>query len=326
MASASRSPLRSFIAARLTSGVVSVVDVSLIVFLGTALLPGDAASTLLGQNATPATVEALRRELGLDQPLYLRYLQWVGAALTGDFGASLSSGQPVMDLILPRLANSLILAGAAAAIVLPLAVGAGIVAAIRRDTPLDAVLGGASLVLVSMPTFMVGYLLVYFLAVRLGLFPPLSVLRSNPSLADWLAAVALPVLTLVMVAQAHILKLTRAAILGVMASDYVLMAEVKGIPHRRIILRHALPNALSPILSICMMTIAYLIVDVIVVEVVFNYPGLGKLMVDAVAYRDLPMVQACGVLFSVIFISLNFVADLLAMLANPRLRLPRSAA
>lgn len=157
MASASRSPLRSFIAARLTSGIVSIVGVSLIVFLGTALLPGDAASTLLGQNATPATVEALRRELGLDQPLYLRYLQWVGAALTGDFGASLSSGQPVMDLILPRLANSLILAGAAAAIVLPLAVGAGIVAAIRRDTPLDAVLGGASLVLVSMPTFMVGY-------------------------------------------------------------------------------------------------------------------------------------------------------------------------
>jgi peptide/nickel transport system permease protein len=324
LASLSASPVRSFIVARLSSGIVSIIGVSLIVFLGTALLPGDAASTLLGQNATPETLDALRRELGLDQPLYLRYLQWVGAALTGDFGVSLSSGQPVASLILPRLGNSLILAGAAAVVVLPVAVGGGIIAAIRRDTPLDAALGAISLVLVSMPTFMVGYLLVYFFAVRLGLFPPLSVLRSNAGLGDWLYAIALPVLTLVMVAQAHIVKLTRAAILGVMASEYVLMAEVKGIPHRRIILRHALPNALSPILSICMMTIAYLIVDVIVVEVVFNYPGLGKLMVDAVAYRDLPMVQACGVLFSVIFISLNFTADLLAMLANPRQRVPRS--
>lgn len=325
MAATSPSPIRSFVGARLASGIVSVIGVSLIVFLGTALLPGDAASTLLGQNATPETLQALRHELGLDQPLALRYVQWVGAALTGDFGRSLSSGQPVIELILPRLANSLILAGIAAVVVLPLAVGAGIVAAIRRDTPLDAALGGISLLFVSMPTFMIGYLLVYFLAVRLGLFPPLSVLRSGPSLHEWFSALALPVLTLVMIAQAHIVKLTRAAILGVMGSDYVLMAEVKGIPHNRIIIKHALPNALSPILSICMMTIAYLIVDVIVVEVVFNYPGLGKLMVDAVAYRDLPMVQACGVLFSVIFISLNFAADLLAMVANPRQRLPRSA-
>lgn len=317
------SPMKSFVVARVASGLVSIFFISFLVFLGTSMLPGDAANALLGQNATPETVLALRTELGLDQPLPVRYFHWLGNALHGDFGTSLSNAQPVINMLVPRLINSLILAFSAAAIVLPLAVGIGLLAAINRGKALDTATGSISAIFLSMPSFLIGYLLVFIFAVKLGLFPPLSMVRSSASLPTWISALTLPVLTLVLVAQAHVMKLTRAAVLGVMSSDYILMAETKGIPRNRIILKHALPNALSPIVSICMITMAYLIVDVVVIEAVFNYPGMGKLMVDAVAYRDIPMVLACGVLFSTIFISLNFTADLLAMLVNPRQRLPR---
>ncbi|AKR57743.1 ABC transporter permease [Devosia sp. H5989] len=323
MSAFANSPVRSFVLARLASGLVSIFFISILVFLGTALLPGDAANALLGQNATPETVLALREVLGLDRPLVLRYLAWLGNALQGDFGTSLSNGQQVTSLLAPRLVNSLILASSAAVIVVPLAVGIGLVAAMHRGKVADTVIGSVSSLFLSMPSFLIGYLVVFIFAVQLGILPSLSMVRASSSLTAWMIALALPVLTLVLVAQAHIIKLTRAAVLGVMSTDYIMMAQTKGIPRNTIFFRHALPNALSPIVSICMMSVAYMIVDVVVIEAVFNYPGMGKLMVDAVAYRDIPIVQACGVLFSTIFVALNFLADLLAMLINPRQRLPR---
>ncbi|PTX03526.1 ABC transporter permease [Pararhodobacter aggregans] len=320
------SAVRSFVVARIASGLVSILFISFLVFLGTALLPGDAATAMLGQEATPELVESLRQALGLDQPLLIRYLDWLWDALHGDFGVSLSNGQPAMAMLLPRLENSLILAFSAAVIVLPLAISIGLFAAIKKGRPFDTMSGLVSALFLSMPSFMIGYVLIYVFAVEFRLFPAVSSVRASTSLTGWVWALTLPVLTLVLVAQSHVLKVTRAAVLGVMGSDYILMAETKGIPRIRIILLHALPNALSSIVSICMITMAHLIVDVVVIEAVFSYPGMGKLMVDAVAYRDIPVVQACGVLFSAIFVVLNMLADLLGVLVNPRQRLPRRGA
>lgn len=318
--------MRDFIVARGVSGAVSLCIVTLLVFAGTALLPGDAASALLGQNATPEALEAIRRNLGLDQPLIWRYLAWVGNALQGDFGTSLASGRPVAEILLPRLGHSMLLASVAAVFLLPFAIGGGIAAAIWQDSWFDRLLGFASMLFLAMPAFLVGYILIYAFAVRLGWFPSMSVAPLFGGAAAWVKILALPVISLVIIGQAHTMKLTRTAILAVLATDYVLMAEVKGISRQRIILRHALPNALSSILSISILTVAYLIVDVVVVEIVFSYPGLGKLMVDSVAYRDLTVVQACGLLFALIFIGMNFLADLLALLVNPRQRVPARGA
>ncbi|RJG41709.1 ABC transporter permease [Mesorhizobium sp. DCY119] len=319
-------PVQDFVVSRGVSGLVSLLLVTLLIFVGTAMLPGDTASALLGQAATPKALEALRSALGLDQPLHLRYLGWLADALRGDFGTSLASSRPVAEVLLPRLGNSLLLAGVAAVFLLPVAIGGGIAAAIWQDSWLDRLLGFTSMLFLAMPAFLVGYILIYAFAVRLGWFPPMSVAPLAGGTRAWATILMLPVLSLVIIGQAHTMKLTRTAILTVLASDYVLMAEVKGISRRRIILRHALPNALSSILSISILTVAYLIVDVVVIEIVFSYPGLGKLMVDSVAYRDLTMVQACGFLFALIFIGMNFLADFLALLANPRRRVPARGA
>lgn len=321
-----RSPISDFVLSRAATGLLSLVLVTALIFVGTAMLPGDTASALLGQNATPAALEALRRDLRLDDPLLYRYLGWLADALRGDFGTSLASGRPVSEVLLPRLGHSLLLALAGAVFLLPLAIGGGIAAAIWQGGLLDRMLGFTSMLFLAMPAFLVGYGLIYIFAVRLGWFPSMSVAPHGGGTAAWAAILALPVLSLVIVGQAHTMKLTRTAILAVLAADYILMAEIKGISRRRIILRHALPNALSPILSISILTVAYLIVDVVVIEIVFSFPGLGKLMVDSVAYRDLTMVQACGLLFALIFIAMNFLADFLALLANPRQRIPARGA
>ncbi|WP_306681627.1 ABC transporter permease [Pseudogemmobacter lacusdianii] len=311
---------------RSLSGLVSLILVTALIFIGTAMLPGDTASALLGQNATPAALEALRQDLRLDDPLYLRYFGWFWDVLHGDLGVSLASGRPVSEVLLPRLQNSMLLALVASLFLLPVAIGGGIAAAIWKDSWFDRALGFTSMLFLAMPAFLVGYILIYALSVRMGWFPSMSVAPLMGGVGPWVKVLALPVLALVIIGQAHTMKLTRTAILSVLSTDYILMAEVKGISRRRIILLHALPNALSPILSISILTVAYLIVDVVVVEIVFSYPGLGKLMVDSVAYRDLTVVQACGLFFALIFVAMNFLADFLAMLANPRQRVPARGA
>ncbi|WP_312744362.1 ABC transporter permease [Cedecea neteri] len=305
---------------RLLLGVLTLWLVSVLIFVGTELLPGDVASAILGQNGTPETIAALRLQLGLDQPAVYRYLHWLSGVLHGDLGTSLANNQPIGAELLPRLANTLFLALYAALIAIPLAVVLGIASAVWRGSWFDRLANTLTLMSISVPEFFVGYVLVIFFAIRLAWFPSLALVDSDASLLDRLYACTLPMLTLVLVVLAHMLRMTRASVGAVMSSSYIETALLKGLSRWRIVLSHALPNALAPIINVIAFNLAYLVVGVILVEVVFVYPGIGQLMVDAVTKRDLPVVQACGLLFGGTYILLNTAADLLAIWCNPRLR------
>ncbi|WP_131866300.1 ABC transporter permease [Biostraticola tofi] len=305
---------------RMVLAVLTLWLVSLLIFVATELLPGDVASAILGQNGTPETLAALREQRGLNQPALKRYLQWLYPMLHGDLGRSLTNGRPIAEDLLPRLGNSLFLAAYAAVIAIPLAVLLGIASAVWRGTLFDRLTNGLTLLCISVPEFFVGYLLVMFLSVRLAWFPSLSMVSPETGLSERLYHCTLPMLTLVLVVLAHMLRMTRASVGAVMSSSYIETAVLKGIVNWRIVLSHALPNALAPVINVIAFNLAYLVVGVILVEVVFVYPGVGQLMVDAVTKRDLPVVQACGLLFGGTYILLNTTADLLAMWCNPRLR------
>lgn len=311
------------IAKRLAFGVVTLFVISVLIAVGVEFLPGDLAEALLGQMATPETVAAIRRDLGLDQPLYVRYFDWVFNILQGDMGTSLANKREVTAVIGKRLANTLFLATAAALVAVPLAVILGILAALYRETLFDKVISMSTLTTVSFPEFFVAYILIVFLSVQWNVFPSMSSLKTDMDLGERLYAVALPVLTLTLVYVAQIMRMTRAAIINVLNSPYIETAQLKGITPARVIVYHAFPNALSPIINVIVLNLAGLIVGVVVVEVVFVYPGLGQLMVDAVSKRDLPVVQASSLIFAGTYVVLNLTADILAIVANPRLRHPR---
>ena len=293
------------------------------VFAGTEILPGDVAQAILGQQATPESLQAIRDELGLERSAFIRYFEWLTNFLMGDLGRSLVSGREIVDLISTRLPNSLFLAFVAAAIAIPISVTLGLLAALFEDKLADKGISTVTLVFVSVPDFLLGYLLLLFGAVKLGLFPALARVTDSMSFSEQLYAITLPCLTLALVVSAHTMRLTRAAILSVMNQAYIEMAQLKGASRARIIFRHALPNALSPVLNIILLTLAYLIVGIVVVEVVFNYSGMGQLMIDAVAKRDMPLVQACGLIFASVYVCLNLSADVLSILTNPRRRKPK---
>lgn len=316
-------PLLSLVLQRSGYALLSLVAVSVLIFVGTEILPGDLAQVILGQTATPETVAAMRRELGLDRPAPQRYVEWILGALRGDFGVSLANRVPIAELVGDRLGKTLILAIAAASISVPLSLALGIVAALYRERPADHAISAVTLAFVSFPEFLIGYALVIVFAINLGWLPALATLREGAGLTQWLRAIALPAATLSLVLLAHTMRLTRTAIVNVLSADYVQMAELKGLSPARVIVRHAFPNAIGPILSIVMLMFAYLVVGVVVVEVVFNYAGMGKLMVDAVSNRDMPLVQACGLIFSAIYVVCNLLADLLGIVANPRLMHPK---
>jgi peptide/nickel transport system permease protein len=311
------------LAERAALGLLTLLAVSALLFFGTNLLPGDVASALLGQDATPEALHNIRTALGLEQPAWLRYLHWLGGALHGDFGTSLTSARPVGAQVLPRLGNTLLLASLAALVSVPVAVGLGLLSAMHEGGVLDRLVGLLSLLTISVPEFFVGYVLTLLFAVQLGWLPSLAVMHGGMSLAERLAAIALPVATLVIVVLAHMLRMTRSALLAVMSAPYIEMAFLKGLPRGTVVLRHALPNAAAPIIAVVALNLGYLVVGVVVVEAVFVYPGAGQLMVDAVSKRDLPVVQACGLVFAATYVGLNTIADMLAIIVDPRLRRPR---
>lgn len=311
------------LAERAGLGLLTLLAVSALLFFGTNLLPGDVASALLGQDATPEALHNIRAALGLEQPAWLRYLHWLGGAIRGDFGTSLTSARPVGAQVLPRLGNTLLLASLAALVSVPVAVGLGLLSAMREGGVIDRLVSLLSLVTISVPEFFVGYVLTLLFAVQLGWLPSLAVMHGGMSLAERLAAIALPVATLVIVVLAHMLRMTRSALLAVMSAPYIEMAFLKGLPRGTVVLRHALPNAAAPIIAVVALNLGYLVVGVVVVEAVFVYPGAGQLMVDAVSKRDLPVVQACGLVFAATYVGLNTIADMLAIIVNPRLRRPR---
>ncbi|ETX28067.1 ABC transporter permease [Roseivivax isoporae] len=312
--------LQKLILSRLALGIATLFVVSALMFVGIELLPGDLAQQILGQSATPETLAAFRAELGLDQAPHTRYLDWLSGVVQGDLGQSLASGREVTDLLSTRLANTMFLAGYAAVIAVPIAVTLGLLAALWRNSLFDRSANVGALSAISMPEFFVAYLLILVFSIKLGWFPTLARIDTATSLGQALHVTFLPALTLIMVVIAHMMRMTRAAIINVLAAPYIEMARLKGVPRWRVVLRHALPNALAPIINVIALNLAYLIVGVVVVEVVFSYPGLGQLLVDAVASRDFPVVQAVGLFFAGTYILLNVAADILSILSNPRLR------
>ncbi|WP_062207409.1 ABC transporter permease [Aureimonas sp. AU12] len=312
--------LARLVAGRLLIGAGLLLAVSLLIFAGTQILPGDVATAMLGQQATPEAVAAIRAKLGLDQPAAWRYLQWLGGVLTGDLGVSTSNAQDIAVSIAPRLWNTLLLAGLAAAISVPLAILLGGLSVIYREGIVDRVLNIATLAFVSLPEFVIGYLLIFYLAVQWNWLPSSAVVHDGMGVAERLQAMALPALTLVLAVLGHMMRMTRAALINVVASPYVETAELKGLSRARVLWVHALLNALGPIINVVALNLAYLVVGVVVVEVIFVYPGMGQYMVDHVTKRDVPVVQACGLIFAGVYIGLNILADLAAIIANPRLR------
>lgn len=305
---------------RTLASLVTVFVISLIIFIGVELLPGDVAETVLGQSATQETVKAFRDELKLDLPPHIRYGVWLGDFLQGDFGNSLANGRPVSGLIGWRFANTLFLAATTAVIAVPLAVLLGMMAAFYRNTLFDKSISTITLSFISFPEFFIAYILIVIFSVQLNILPSMAAI--NPGMGLWakLEAILLPALTLTCVVTAHMMRQTRAAIINVLSSAYIEMAELKGVRRLRIIMLHAFPNSLSPVINVIALNLAYLVVGVVIVEVVFVYPGLGQLLVDSVAKRDIPVVQASGLIFATAYIFLNLIADVLSMLVNPRLR------
>jgi len=316
-------PVVKLVAERLAIGVVLLLAVSALIFLGVNMLPGDVAQSILGQSATAESLANLREELGLNQPPLTRYFQWLWGILHGDLGKSLTNGQDIATEIGSRLGNTLFLAFWAAIIAVPLAISLGLLAVRYRNRWPDKLISGVTLATISLPEFVVGYILMYLLSVKFRIFSPISTLNDGMSLGQELYAIAIPVMVLVLVVLAHMMRMTRAAILNVMQSAYVETAELKGLRPLAVIARHALPNAVAPVVNVVMLNLAYLVVGVVVVEVVSVYPGMGQYLVDHVAKRDLPVVQACGLIFAAVYICLNILADVISILSNPRLRHPK---
>lgn len=311
------------IISRLALGVLTLLAVSVLIFAATEILPGDVASAVLGQGATPETLAVFRKELGLDRPASMRYLEWFYGALQGDLGISMTNKRAIADEVAPRFMNTMFLALFAAAIAVPLSVGLGILSAINEGKLVDRVANVLSLMTISVPEFFIAYLLILVFSVQLDWLPSLATVYPEMGLADRLYATALPAVTLTLLVAAHMLRMTRASVLSVMSQPYIEMAFLKGLHRTRVVISHALPNAAAPIIAVVALNLAYLIVGVVVIEVVFVYPGVGQLMVDAVSKRDLPVVQACGLIFAGAFVLLNTAADIFAILVNPRLRRPR---
>ena len=308
------------VAHRVGVGAFTLVLVSAVIFTITGLLPGDAAQEALGQSATPETVAALRAQYGLDKPAVVRYASWLGGLATGNLGQSFLAGVPVADLVASRLPKSLVLAAVTAAVSVPIALTIGILSARWRGGLLDRGLNVATLSMVAVPEFLVATIAVLVFAVKLRWFPALSNAVDIQDAGHFFRTYAMPVLTLCFVVIAQMARMTRAAVIDQLSASYVEMAVLKGARPARVALRHALPNAIGPIANAVALSLSYLLGGVVIVETIFNYPGIASLMVDAVTNRDMPVVQACAMIFCFAYLLLVLVADLVAILSNPRLR------
>ena len=316
-------PIIKLVAQRLALGILLLFGASALIFGLTEALPGDAAQAVLGQSATPEALANLREEMGLNRPALTRYFEWLGGILQGDLGQSLTNKLDIAESIGNRLGNTLFLACAAAVVSVPLAIFLGLLAVRFRNRWPDKLISAVTLTSVSIPEFLIGYVVIYFISVKLGWFSSLAMVNDSMSFGQKLYAIALPAFVLTLVVLAQMMRMTRAAILNLMQSAYIETAELKGLSTFQVIARHAFPNAISPIVNVVMLNLAYLVVGVVVVEVVFVYPGMGQYLVDSVTKRDVPVVLACGVVFAAVYIGLNMVADIVSILANPRLRHPK---
>jgi len=308
---------------RVALGLVTMIVISLLIFVGVEALPGDLATAVLGQSATPETVAAFRKELKLDLPPHVRYFAWLGGFMKGELGNSLANKRPVVELIGWRFGNTMFLAASAAVVAVPVALILGILAALYRNTLFDKSISMVTLSTISFPEFFVAYILIALLSVQVVIFPSISNINDQMTFWEKIHAIVLPSLTLTLVVVAHMMRQTRAAIINILASPFIEMARLKGIKRMRVIVLHAFPNALSPVINVVAVNLAYLIVGVVIVEVVFVYPGLGQLLVDSVSKRDIPVVQASGLIFAATYVALNLLADVMSIISNPRMLNPR---
>jgi len=315
-----KASLWPMVARRVGSAALTLLLVSMVIFAIAGLLPGDAAQEALGQSATPEQVAALRHEMGLDQPAPVRYARWLSGMVQRDAGQSLVAGMPVGAIIAERLPNTLMLAGMTAVLAVPLALIMGITAAIRRGTWIDRAINLASLSMVALPEFLVATVGVLIFSVKLMWLPSIAMVSAEASWSDTLRSCALPILSLTVVVVAQMARMTRAAIADQLDRPYVEMARLKGASLSRVVLGHVLPNCLGPIVNAMALSLSYLMGGAIIVETIFNFPGLASLMVNAVTSRDMPLLQACAMIFCSAYLLLMLVADMVALLANPRLR------
>jgi peptide/nickel transport system permease protein len=308
---------------RLLLSVLTLFIISLIVYVGVEALPGDSATGYLGQWATPESLAALRDEFGLNDPIHIRYLNWLGDILRGDLGVSMVKRKPVAELIGNRFRNTVVLTIASALVGVPLAIILGVISGLMRDKWPDVIISTTSIVAMTLPGFVTATVLIYIFAIRLEWFPAITLVPTDVPVIELLDTILLPIITLTMIMVAHILRLVRTNMIDVMVSDYVQMARLKGVPARQIVFKHALPNAMLPTINIVALTLAWLVGGVAVIETVFNFPGIGKLLIDAITDRDFALVQGIAIILSGIYITLNLVADMLSLVLNPKLRTAR---
>jgi peptide/nickel transport system permease protein len=313
--------MRRLVVNRVLFGLLTLWVVSVVVFLATQALPGDAARAILGREATPERLAALREQLHLGGSLPSQYLNWFGSVLTLDLGHSLANGQPVDQLMGSSVLNSTVLMLCAALVATPLAIGVGTWSALRRDSAVDHVSGGATLILAALPEFVIGILLVLLFSTGvLHVLPAVFVSAQGRPVWTNPAQLVLPALTLVLAVAPYIARIMRATMLEVLESEYVQQARLKGVPERTVILRHALPNAIGPVAQVVALQLAWLTGGVVVVEFLFRYPGVGFQLIDAVTNRDLPVVQALVLVIAAFYILVNLLADMVTLAANPKVR------
>ena len=313
-------PILKLVAGRILMSLLTLLIVSLIIFAMLEVLPGDVATRILGRDATPEALEVLRARLGLNDPAPLRYLRWLSGMLSGDFGQSLASSRPVTEILAPRIYNTVLLSAYAFLLYIPLTVLPALIQAIRRDKPVDHAFSVVTLVLLSMPDFLLATILLFTFVVLVPILPAISLVDHSSDAMDYFRAMTLPALTLAIVMAVYAVRMLRDNLIEVLDSDYVRMAELKGLSAKRVLLRHALPNALVPTLNITALNLAYLVGGVVVVEKVFSYPGFGSLLVDSLQLRDLPVIETTVMIASLVYVGANLIADIAAMLLNPRLR------
>lgn len=302
--------------------MVTLLITSMIIFALTQLLPGDVARLMLGRQARPEAVEALRQDLGLYDPVPVQYARWLGGFVTGDWGTSYTGGEyAIRPVVMERLANSARLAAMTLVLCVPLAILLGVVAALRENSLIDGVISVFSLAVVGLPEFVTGIVLINVFALGLGWFPPISSVSDGYTLWEWLRVLTLPALTATFVLLAYIIRMTRAGVLEELKKDYVRAATLKGLPRRQVIVKHVLRNALLPTITVIAISVGWLIGGLIVIENVFNYPGLGQLLVESVERKNIPLLQAVSMVTIFFFAVANLIADLLYAVLNPRIRL-----
>jgi peptide/nickel transport system permease protein len=305
---------------RLALGIATVWIVSMIIFAGVEMLPGDSCTAFLEREAKGKLLENCREAQGLSRPATERYFDWATGAVRGDFGVSANGEKSIAGLVGNRLKNSLLLAACSLSLGVPLAIFLGVVTGLWRDRPVDLMISTLAIFAMTIPEFVSATVLILVFSVWLGWLPGIVLTSANAPASEFFPEIILPVLVLTMVMTAHILRMVRSSVIEVMAGDYIQMATLKGVPYWRIVFRHALPNALLPAINVVALTIAWLLGGVVVIEVVFNYPGLGRMMIDAISDRDLPVVQAIALIVATVYVCVNLTADILTMFANPRLR------